>query len=114
MRKKAFVGLIIFGLVITALPFVNAEYKDDFETTKFEKYQNCYLEISGLIYIYLKIGWLTMELPFFLLLSILMEIYGMGHQAVSHVMMVTYGLPMAGLMIFISMVSAILQLIIME
>lgn len=49
MWKKAFVGLIIFGLVITALPFVNAEYKDDFETTKFEKYQNCYLEISGLI-----------------------------------------------------------------
>jgi len=34
---------------MTILPFASARYQDNFETTKLEKYTNCYLKISGLI-----------------------------------------------------------------
>jgi hypothetical protein len=49
MKRKLLVFLIVFGLVITALPFVNAKYEDNSETPIFDKYTNCYIKISGLI-----------------------------------------------------------------
>lgn len=49
MKRKLVVCLIVFGLVMTVLPFASAKYQDNIKTTKLEKYSNCYLEISGLI-----------------------------------------------------------------
>jgi hypothetical protein len=49
MKRKLVVCMIVFGLVITALPLASAKNKENFETTKLEKFTNCYIEISGLI-----------------------------------------------------------------
>ena len=49
MKRKIAVCLLVMGLVITVLPFASAKIKENFEKTKFEKYTNCYIEISGLI-----------------------------------------------------------------
>ena len=49
MKRKLVVCMIVFGLVITALPLTSAKVREDFRPTKFEKFTNCYVKISGLI-----------------------------------------------------------------
>ncbi len=49
MKRKIVVCFLIVGLVMTILPFASAKYQNNIETSKLEKYSNCYIEISGLI-----------------------------------------------------------------
>jgi hypothetical protein len=52
MNKKFIAMLIIFGLFITTIPITSAIYYNNVGTTGFNKYNNCYIEISGLISIH--------------------------------------------------------------
>lgn len=49
MKKKLIVGLIIVGLLLTTLPIATARIQRNIEPTVLEKYENCYVEIDGLI-----------------------------------------------------------------